>query len=408
MSQVDQAIAYAQGQVGKPYLLGSTGPNDFDCSGLVYSSYKEGCDLELPRSSTDQYTAGTSIDRSALQPGDLVFFDTGWTDRVPNHNGIYLGDGKFINANSYNNAVVEDSLDSGYWTDKFYGARRVISGGSSSSTVATLGTDTGNPTTNTDLKEGDEGDDVKAMQELLFSYGYFDETVTPYGEYGPVTVEAVQEFQLSYKLIADLNDPIAGVYESSTREKLEHLPAPFSDVSITHDFCRYIAYLSNRGIVEGYAGGTFKPEQNINRAEALKIILETFGISSSGDTTLPFKDVKTDDWFHPYVKTAYVRDIVDGYETNEGTLFKPGGNITRAEAVKIILETGNIGLENCAEQIFVDNTEADWFHKYVCTASNLGMLLPKSVETIEPNTPITRGELCRAIVKADLKQKYSL
>jgi cell wall-associated NlpC family hydrolase len=71
------ALAYAIAQIGKPYLWGGTGPNKFDCSGLVQAAYRS-AGIELPRVAQDQYDAGPHVPPGAtLQPGDLVFFGTG-------------------------------------------------------------------------------------------------------------------------------------------------------------------------------------------------------------------------------------------------------------------------------------------------------------------------------------------
>lgn len=91
------------------------------------------------------------------------------------------------------------------------------------------------------------------------------------------------------------------------------------------------------GIVLGYEDGTFRPDQPVTRAEALKIILkasrlpELFGIDASyrGD----FADVSSGDWFALFVAQAMELELIDGYE--DGT-FRPGSAITRAEAAKLI------------------------------------------------------------------------
>ncbi|MEU0049876.1 NlpC/P60 family protein [Streptomyces sp. NPDC006309] len=86
------AVAYAYGKLGSPYVWGATGPNAFDCSGLVQAAYRS-AGVSLPRTTYAQIDAGRRVSRSELQPGDLVFFYSGIS-----HVGIYVGDGQMIHA----------------------------------------------------------------------------------------------------------------------------------------------------------------------------------------------------------------------------------------------------------------------------------------------------------------------
>lgn len=112
----------------------------------------------------------------------------------------------------------------------------------------------------------------------------------------------------------------------------------FSDVSCGVWYAKYVIYLNNAGIIEGYADGTFAPANYINRAEALKMMLFAKALQDSGiaDVINPFSDVSMTDWFYNYVMVGYKLSIIQGYE--DGT-FGPGRNITRAEFTKIFVET---------------------------------------------------------------------
>jgi cell wall-associated NlpC family hydrolase len=93
------AMDAALDQVGDPYVWGATGPDRFDCSGLMWWSYAR-AGITLPRVSRDQYAAGgTPVDVDALLPGDLVFFATAaWDPGVVHHVGMYVGDGLMVAA----------------------------------------------------------------------------------------------------------------------------------------------------------------------------------------------------------------------------------------------------------------------------------------------------------------------
>ncbi|MEU0274463.1 NlpC/P60 family protein [Streptomyces sp. NPDC006307] len=87
-----QAVSYAYGALGKPYVWGATGPSAFDCSGLTQAAWRS-AGVALPRTTYTQINAGQRVPRSALAPGDLVFFYSGIS-----HVGLYIGGGKMIHA----------------------------------------------------------------------------------------------------------------------------------------------------------------------------------------------------------------------------------------------------------------------------------------------------------------------
>ena len=91
-SRAAAAVSYAYAKLGSPYVWGATGPNAFDCSGLVQAAYRS-AGLSLPRTTYAQINAGRRVSRSELQPGDLVFFYSGIS-----HVGLYVGNGQMIHA----------------------------------------------------------------------------------------------------------------------------------------------------------------------------------------------------------------------------------------------------------------------------------------------------------------------
>lgn len=130
----------------------------------------------------------------------------------------------------------------------------------------------------------------------------------------------------------------------------------FSDVDLYSWYSQFVSSAYRSSMVEGYSDGKFHPNQYINRAEALKIILAA-GVSVklnqpkkiADSYTLwryvyPdflyvfFKDVDVHEWYAPDVFYGENNGIIEGYTVHGVQLFKPGNNITRAEAVKIIME----------------------------------------------------------------------
>ncbi|MFE7569971.1 C40 family peptidase [Streptomyces sp. NPDC057539] len=111
-------LAFAQAQLGDAYIMGSTGPNAWDCSALVQAAYRQ-IGVDLPRVSQDQSTAGTQVSLSNLQPGDILYWGGAGSAY---HTAIYAGGGEFIGAQNPSSGVVKKSLD---W-DPPSGAVRVL------------------------------------------------------------------------------------------------------------------------------------------------------------------------------------------------------------------------------------------------------------------------------------------
>jgi len=125
-SDVDgsEVVGEAKKYLGVPYRNGGTTTNGLDCSGLVVTVY-ERFGVALPRTSHDQSSFGAKVDRSRLEPGDLVFFRTSGTTRI-SHVGIYSGDGQFIHASTRSKRVKYDRLDNKYFKKRYATARRVL------------------------------------------------------------------------------------------------------------------------------------------------------------------------------------------------------------------------------------------------------------------------------------------
>jgi hypothetical protein len=112
----------------------------------------------------------------------------------------------------------------------------------------------------------------------------------------------------------------------------------FNDVSTGDWFYEYVSYGANEGYIEGYEDGGFHPNDSINRAEALVILMRIAGESSAtvSSSWSDFTDVSSDDWFAYAVKIAADKGIVEGYDDGS---FKPGNSITRAEVAAMAVRT---------------------------------------------------------------------
>ncbi|WP_031081727.1 C40 family peptidase [Streptomyces sp. NRRL WC-3549] len=100
-------VAFAQAQVGDAYVSGGTGPNSWDCSGLVQAAFRT-VGVDLPRVSQSQSTAGTQVSLGNLQPGDILYWGGAGSAY---HVAIYVGGGQFVGAQNSSTGVVQKSLD---------------------------------------------------------------------------------------------------------------------------------------------------------------------------------------------------------------------------------------------------------------------------------------------------------
>ncbi|MFD7027361.1 C40 family peptidase [Streptomyces sp. NPDC059917] len=113
-----KVVAFARAQVGKAYVMGGTGPNAYDCSGLTQAAYRQ-AGVDLPRVSQDQSASGRDVALSDLRPGDLLYWGA---KGAATHVAVYLGNGTYVGAQNSRVGVVERSLD---WSSPS-GAVRVL------------------------------------------------------------------------------------------------------------------------------------------------------------------------------------------------------------------------------------------------------------------------------------------
>jgi cell wall-associated NlpC family hydrolase len=99
-------VSFVRAQVGDAYVSGGTGPNSWDCSGLVQAAFRQ-VNIDLPRVSQAQSTAGTQVSLSNLQPGDILYWGGAGSAY---HVGVYVGDGMFVGAQNPSTGVALKSL----------------------------------------------------------------------------------------------------------------------------------------------------------------------------------------------------------------------------------------------------------------------------------------------------------
>ena len=190
-----------------------------------------------------------------------------------------------------------------------------------------------------------------------YSYliGYSDGTVRPNGR-----ITRAEVATIFFRLLTD-----------DARQRNWSSENNFSDVSADKWYNNAVSTLCHMGVLGGYSDGTFRPNAPITRAEFAKIAV-SFAQTNGSAVYSYFTDVKTTDWFAPYVTTAKDSGLIEGY--SDGS-FKPENRITRAEACAIVNRV--LGRKPSKNHMKIsgridwpDCTTADWFYEAIMEATN--------------------------------------
>ncbi|OGJ42491.1 hypothetical protein A3B60_01215 [Candidatus Peregrinibacteria bacterium RIFCSPLOWO2_01_FULL_39_12] len=180
--------------------------------------------------------------------------------------------------------------------------------------------------------------------------------------------------------------------------------AAFTDLGEAHKNYEAITYLQENGILNGYDDGSFKPDNTINRAEFLKIILDGSKIKLSISPPTPFKDADNTAWYAKYLKKAYAENWINGYTDNT---FRPEQAINKVEALKIIAKVQNWeASQYSANQPFSDTPLNEWYIPYVAYAKDHNFLEETGLN-FSPSDEITRGGISEIIFRT-LKKTETL
>lgn len=183
----------------------------------------------------------------------------------------------------------------------------------------------------------------------------------------------------------------------------------FRDVGADHWAHAYIASLASDGVLDA-SKDTYRPEDPLNRAELVKLLVEfTTGLMDPTPTSLTFKDVLPGQWYHPYIETAFILEFVSGYKDANGNLtgmFGPADLVTRAEACKMVLTALGIPVEAVQRSVFKDVSLEAWYTPYVIAANEWGVVQGYRDSSGEltgrfgPNDRVTRAQIAKMIIEA--------
>jgi len=168
------------------------------------------------------------------------------------------------------------------------------------------------------------------------------------------------------------------------------MPAtPFVDV-VDHWSMPYVEDLRVRGAVSGKTESSFGPDDYLTRGELAKIAVNSFGLETGGSTS--FSDVDAGAWYMPYVAGVEAAGVVTGYE--DGT-FRPNEKVNRAEALKILLEASGMDLETAASAGFSDVVAGAWYENYVDYSYAAGVATGYEDGTFGVAKNVRRGEMAK-------------
>jgi len=249
---------------------------------------------------------------------------------------------------------------------------------------------------------------VTVIDEKSMSEGSHTVEFDGKDEYNDYLGDGVYE----YKLIAendkgkDVEFGSFSIEDSSSAKKDYETCGSFVDVSENSPFCNAIEWAEKEEIVKGYGDDTFRPNQSINRAEALKVIMEALDVRTldylGGE--FGFSDVYKYDWYTSYLQTALSLGIVQGY--SDGT-FKPFNSVNRIEGLKMLLETarakdGIIISTSLYGSPYLDiqnTSENRWFISYAWFAKQ--NQLYNNDNYFYPGSDMTRGEMVDMLYRYD-------
>lgn len=263
-----QVVNQAKKLTGIKYVWGGTTTSGFDCSGFTSYVFKS-LNINLNRTAAAQATQGTSVSKSNLKEGDLVFFaGTGGKGRI-SHVGIYIGNGNMVSATSSRGTAIDNINTNPYWAPRYSGAKR----------IAAVKDEVVIP--------------VPAPEPVLppITDGNFPDIATSHLAYEAIKTLNIkgiisgfpnQEFRPNQQVTR-------GQAAVMINRVLGYTPAaasPYSDVGTTHNFSDSIAAMTENGILAGYSNGQFGVDDSLTKAQLAIILNRAFDIVAKVDESV--------------------------------------------------------------------------------------------------------------------------
>lgn len=172
----------------------------------------------------------------------------------------------------------------------------------------------------------------------------------------------------------------------------------FNDLNPTADYYQPVSELLERGIVNGYSDGTFRPNQAVTRGQAAKMLALALKLNTKSVKNPNFKDVSSDHQYYPYIAALANKGIINGYSDNT---YHPNEPITRGQIAKILTLGYSFAVADQLTHDFKDVSSKNGNAYYIQTLVNLKITKGKSPVSFNPSDPVTRAQLATFIVRAE-------
>lgn len=298
-------IEYALKFQGVPYKWGGTTTSGFDCSGYLQYVFTN-FGISIPRVSADQQRVGTSISKSNLKPGDLVFFVAQPGNTRISHSGIYVGNGNFVSATTSKGVAVENLNTNPYWGPRYVAAKRYSSVKETTTTPVAAPKPALPIGQYYDVSTGFWAvNEIKSLSSKRIITGYDISLFKPQNAVNRAEAATMISKALGLK-------PVNGT--------------SFKDVSSAYWANGYINAAKNAGIIGGRGDGYYAPTAQITRAEISTMLTRAFALKAT-NTSVKFNDI-SGHWAESSVIKVASSNLAKGYDDGS---FKPNANATRAE-----------------------------------------------------------------------------
>lgn len=193
---------------------------------------------------------------------------------------------------------------------------------------------------------------------------------------GAAKVKFTPQSTQNTSIVAQFNDIKSSSTELANVFEINKPQPKFADLNENHKNYKAISYLYGENILNGYPNGTYQPEKTVNRVEAIKILLLSNGIAPNTKLDdLPFSDTNINEWYAPYLETAYTNGVINGYPDGK---FRPNQDVNRVEFLKMALELKGIATDPNTGSIYSDIQRNAWYAPYAIYTKERNLLETKN------------------------------